>query len=400
MSDDLSDAPRVSRAGAPLHRRAVSPLLARAARQATCHRFLMAQPLATYRDRHRLDDAQLAHYLGCSVPALHGLALCRRPQPASPRYTDDLHALATYIGCDAARLRVVLEDTPETTPPALVVPPLRHESHLMPAPAPVTRTTVPPLRVLVAEGNTLLRESLAALLGHLEHVRVVGQAPDVSMVVQRALWLHPDVVLIDRALPGGGGLAATRTICAEHPEQVVCMLAETEDDAGLLAAIAAGARGYLLKSAGVEELHQALRVLAENGAILPPSLARQLFTAFARYSTRLDDVREADKLTPREREIVVLVAQGATNQEIARTLGTAENTVKVHLRSILGKLQLRNRQHTAAFAVQAGMVAAECIGDRQKGQQRGAAAGCGGVTRIPAPGHRQRGRGPSALWSD
>ncbi len=213
------------------------------------------------------------------------------------------------------------------------------------------------IRVLLADDNALFREGMASLLGRCESVQVIGQAKDAAEAVRKASLLRPDVVLMDLARPLGGGVEATRKILEERPDQAVCMLTVSEQESDLFAAVRAGARGYLVKTVALEDLCNSLHVLSEGGSVVTPHLAARLMEEFAKLAQDMrEGPSEAEKLTAREREVLELVARGASNKEIANQLVIAENTVKVHLRNILDKLHLRNRQQAAAFAVQEGLV--------------------------------------------
>ena len=213
-----------------------------------------------------------------------------------------------------------------------------------------------PIRVLLADDNSLFREGLASLLAQCTDVEVVGQAVDARDVVRKATLLRPDVVLMDLAMPEGGGVAAIRTVLAERPDLAVCVLTVSEQDEDLFAAIRAGAGGYLVKTVTRDELCTALQQLVEGSAVLTPHLAARLLQEFAALSREHGEVpREVATLSPRERQVLELVTRGLGNREIADMLVVAENTVKVHLRNILAKLHLRNRQQAAAFAVQEGL---------------------------------------------
>ncbi|MFN8557382.1 MAG: response regulator transcription factor [Dehalococcoidia bacterium] len=213
------------------------------------------------------------------------------------------------------------------------------------------------IRVLLADDNALFREGMASLLERCDGVQVIGQAKDGAEAVRKSSLLRPDVVLMDLSMPLGGGVEATRRVLQEQPDQAVCILTVSEQESDLYAAIRAGARGYLVKSVALEDLCSGLHVLAEGGSVVSPHLAARLLEEFAKLAQNLrEGPSEADKLTAREREVLELVARGASNKEIANRLVIAENTVKVHLRNILDKLHLRNRQQAAAFAVQEGLV--------------------------------------------
>jgi DNA-binding NarL/FixJ family response regulator len=213
------------------------------------------------------------------------------------------------------------------------------------------------IKVLLADDNALFREGMASLLSRCDDVQVVGQAKDGAEAVRKTSLLRPDVVLMDLAMPLGGGLEATRQILEERPEQAVCMLTVSEQAQDLFSTIRAGARGYLVKTVQLEDLCTGLHVLSDGGSVVSPHLATQLLDEFAKLAQGVrEGPSEAEKLTGREREVLELIARGASNKEIAQRLVIAENTVKVHLRNILDKLHLRNRQQAAAFAVQEGLV--------------------------------------------
>lgn len=213
------------------------------------------------------------------------------------------------------------------------------------------------LRVLLADDNALFREGMASLLNRCEDVQVVGQAKDGAEAVRKTSLLRPDVVLMDLSMPLGGGIEATRQILEERPDQAICMLTVSEQASDLFKTIRAGARGYLVKTVQLEELCSGLHVLADGGSVVSPHLAAQLLEEFAKLAQGIrEGPSEAEKLTGREREVLEQIARGASNKEIAQRLVIAENTVKVHLRNILDKLHLRNRQQAAAFAVQEGLV--------------------------------------------
>jgi DNA-binding NarL/FixJ family response regulator len=213
------------------------------------------------------------------------------------------------------------------------------------------------IRVVLADDNALFRGGLASLLSQSDAVKVVGQATNTDEVVWRASKLRPDVVLMDLAMPGGGGVAATRQILAERPGQIICMLTTSTQEADLFAAIRAGARGYLAKTVELPVLCSGLRALVAGGSVVTPQLATELLAEFGRLAPGgRERPRDLETLTARERQVLELVAYGSSNNDIGRQLVIAENTVKVHVRNIIDKLKLRNRQHAAAFAVQAGQV--------------------------------------------
>lgn len=211
------------------------------------------------------------------------------------------------------------------------------------------------IRVLVADDNTLFREGMASLLGR-HGIDMAGLAKDAAEAVRKTLVLRPDVALLDMAMPLGGGVTATREILAERPGQAVGILTVSTQECDLFDAIRAGARGYLVKTEPLDRVLRALRIIAGGGAAISPHLARRLLAEFVRLSpARASIPSEVHLLSSREREVLTLVAEGATNREIGTHLRIAENTVKVHLRNIMDKLDLHNRQQAAAYAVWAGV---------------------------------------------
>jgi DNA-binding NarL/FixJ family response regulator len=215
-------------------------------------------------------------------------------------------------------------------------------------------TEAKPIRVLVVDDNALFRDGLVSLLRQIDGIEVVGAAGGGEEALRRAPVLRPDVVLMDVAMPGMGGVEATRQLITAHPNLAVCMLTVSEQESDLFAAIRAGARGYLVKTVNLDDLSRAIHALAEGGALISPNLARDLMEAFQRLAPPTEGTG-MERLTAREREILGLVGRGMSNQEIADDLVIAENTVKVHLRNILDKLQIHSRAHAAAIAAQAGL---------------------------------------------
>ena len=209
-------------------------------------------------------------------------------------------------------------------------------------------------RVLVVDDNGLFRDGLVGLLGRLTDIDVVGAAGSGEEALRRAPVLRPDVVLMDINMPGMGGVEATRQLLEQLPGVAVCMLTVSEQERDLFAAVRAGARGYLAKDVELDMLATAIRTIADGGALVSPRLARDLLSAFAQFSPPARDAA-TDRLTPREKEILALVGRGMSNPEIADRLVIAENTVKVHLRNILDKLQVHSRAQAAAIAAQAGL---------------------------------------------
>jgi DNA-binding NarL/FixJ family response regulator len=212
------------------------------------------------------------------------------------------------------------------------------------------------MRILLADDHALFRDGIASLLGAWGH-EVVGQVADGDAAVSAALELRPDLVLMDVAMPGGGGLAATRRLAAEAPEIAIVMLTASEDVDDLFAAIKAGARGYLLKNLESSELRGMLGAVERGEAAITPAIGARILAELARpepVASAAD--ADPDRLTERELDVLRLVVRGLRNKEIAAELGISENTAKFHLRNILDKLHAQNRAEVVARAMREGLV--------------------------------------------
>jgi len=212
------------------------------------------------------------------------------------------------------------------------------------------------IKVLLADDNELFREGLARLLEESGGITVVSKCDNGNEVLSRTRNYHPDLVLTKMGLPGCDGMEATRWITEHLPRTKVAVLTDSEDEQDLFTAIRAGAKGYLLKNTALEDLVRSIELLARGGLIVSSQLAGRLLSEISSLHGKNSRADEETRLTEREREIVELVARGATNKEIGETLFIAENTVKVHMKNILEKLQLRNKQQVAAYAVDRGLV--------------------------------------------
>lgn len=211
------------------------------------------------------------------------------------------------------------------------------------------------LRILLVDDHDLFRKGIARLIDSQPDFAVVGEAHDGREALEKALQLEPNVVLMDIEMPNWNGTEATRRIKAELPHVHVVMLTVSDDDRNLFEAIRAGAAGYLLKSVKPEDLFRRLRGVAVGEAAISPLLAARILREFANLAQSPPVPQVVDGLSPRESEVLGLVAKGLTNREIGDYLHIAENTVKNHLRNILDKLQLSNRAQAAAFAVRHGL---------------------------------------------
>ncbi len=211
------------------------------------------------------------------------------------------------------------------------------------------------IRVLVADDQRVVREGLSMVLGLLPDVEVVGAASDGAEAVTLAAALAPDVVLMDLRMPRCDGVEATRRLRAEQPEVRVVVLTTYSDDRSVLDALRAGARGYLTKDAGGAEIHQALRQVLDDRAAIDPAVAHHLVAAVAETPRRAPQAGP-DGLTPREVEVLGLVAKGLSNAEIAGQLVIGEATVKSHMTHLLAKIDARDRAQAVAYAYRQGLV--------------------------------------------
>ncbi len=215
------------------------------------------------------------------------------------------------------------------------------------------------VKVLVVDDHTLFRRGIAAVLANQESLEVVGEAVDGLEAIEKAKEIAPDVVLMDLNMPRCSGLEAIQALQTEMPQVNVLVLTVSEKEADLFAAMKFGARGYLLKNTEPDELIHAVLHIAQGGVIVSPLMATKLLTEFKDLSAGVERESipgtDAD-LSPREGEVLQLVAQGAPNKKIADSLFISENTVKTHLRNIMEKLHLVNRSQAAAYAVQRGLV--------------------------------------------
>lgn len=210
-----------------------------------------------------------------------------------------------------------------------------------------------PLRILVADDHRLFRDGVRALLGSLPGFEVVAEASSGEEAIEAARLAEPDVVLMDVQMPGLNGLDATRRILAERPGTGVVVVTMYEDDELVFAALRAGARGYVLKGAGQEQLLRAVRAVARGEALYGPGVAARMLQFF-RTSRRDLPLHAFPDLTEREREVLDQIARGRGNAEIARALGISGKTVRNHVSNVLGKLAVTDRTQAALKAREAG----------------------------------------------
>ena len=217
--------------------------------------------------------------------------------------------------------------------------------------------TEPPVRVLLVDDDDLMRAGLEAVLSSDAHVEVVGEAGTGRAAVEQVRKVRPDLVLMDVRMPDLDGIAATREITAASADVKVVILTTFEQDDYIFGALNAGASGFLLKRSGPEELLAAIHTVAAGDSLLSPSVTRTVIDRMARQPTpEIGSSRLLESLTPREREVLVLLARGLSNSEIARELVIEESTVKTHVKRILMKLRLRDRIQAVVFAYESGLV--------------------------------------------
>jgi DNA-binding NarL/FixJ family response regulator len=212
-------------------------------------------------------------------------------------------------------------------------------------------------RVLVVDDQTVVRDGLVLLLGLLPGLEVVGSAGDGEEAVRLVGEHEPDVVLMDLRMPRVDGVEATRRIKAEYPAVQIVVLTTYSDDESVFAALQAGARGYLTKDAGADEIAKAINAVLGGDAQLDPSVQRRLVDALATGAQpsrrRRGDL--PDGLTQREAEVLTLIAGGRSNAEIARELFISEATVKTHINNLFAKAGLRDRAQAVTYAYRKGL---------------------------------------------
>jgi two-component system NarL family response regulator len=212
-------------------------------------------------------------------------------------------------------------------------------------------SAVEPVRVIVVDDQELFRRGLVMLLGVEPDIEVVGEAGDGVTASELAVSTMPDIVLLDVRMPKRSGLQACMRIKEEVPSARIIMLTVSDEEGDLYEAVKNGASGYLLKDSSIEEVAQAIRVVAEGQSLISPSMAVKLIDEFKEMSRTDRDQVPTPRLTDRELEVLRLVARGLNNREAAKELFISENTVKNHVRNILEKLQLHSRMEAVMYAV-------------------------------------------------
>lgn len=217
------------------------------------------------------------------------------------------------------------------------------------------------ITVLLADDHVLVRQGTRELLEHEEDLEVIGEAGDGLEAVELAAELHPDVVIMDIAMPKLSGIEATRKIKATQPDSAVLILSAYDDDQYIFALLEAGAAGYLLKDVPAHELIDAIRAVYAGESILHPAIARKVINRFASPRHEVTTVIESDELSDREMEVLKLAAKGMTNMEIANELSLSVRTVQGHLSNTFSKMQVGSRTEAVIQALGKGWFTLEDI---------------------------------------
>ena len=211
------------------------------------------------------------------------------------------------------------------------------------------------IRVAVVDDEELFRRGLTMQLALEDDIEVVGEAGDGIAATELAASTAPDVILMDVRMPKRSGVEACVAIKEVDPTAAIIMLTVSDEEADLYDAVKSGASGYLLKNSSIDEVAQAIRVVADGQSLISPSMAIKLLDEFKQMSRPARDHVATPRVTARELEVLKLVAQGLPNREIGTRLFISENTVKNHVRNILEKLQLNSRMDAVMYAVREGL---------------------------------------------
>ena len=209
------------------------------------------------------------------------------------------------------------------------------------------------VRLLIVDDHEVVRLGLRALLGARAEFELVGEATTVATAIATAAQVRPDVVIMDIRLPDGSGVEACREIKAARPQTQVVVLTSYADEEAVEASVVAGAAGYVLKGTSAQDLIRTIQIAAAGGSLLDPTVTAPLLARFRRLAS--GDEHAPDPLTPQERRVLALIAEGRTNREIGVVLHVSEKTVKNYVTALLAKLHLRRRTEAAAFAARRGI---------------------------------------------
>ncbi len=212
------------------------------------------------------------------------------------------------------------------------------------------------ISVCLVDDQTLVRQGIRSLLELSDSIRVVAEAADGSQAVQMIPEVEPDVVLLDMRMPGMSGLDVLNALSASGKLPPTIILTTFDDEQLVLAGLKAGARGYLLKDVSLDQLVDAVKVVADGGSLVAPMVTQRLLSGLERMHNNFTSLDRPDPLTERETEILRLMAGGYSNKEIANSLGVAEGTVKNHVSNILSKLGVRDRTRAVLKAFELGIV--------------------------------------------
>ena len=214
------------------------------------------------------------------------------------------------------------------------------------------------IKVVVADDHAIVREGVRMILAREQDIEVVGEAGDGQQALDLVASLRPQVVIMDISMPGMGGIEATQRVKTKHPEVQVLALTMHEDETYVFQLLRAGAAGYVLKRAAAQALVQAVRAAAKGEAFLYPSIARKVVEDYLRRVETGEERERYDGLTTREKEILTLIAQGLSNQQIAEKLYISIKTVQTHRAHILEKLGLHDRTELVRYAIRKGLIQA------------------------------------------
>jgi len=208
-----------------------------------------------------------------------------------------------------------------------------------------------PTRVVVVDDQELFRRGLTMLIGTLDGIELVGEAGNGQEAVEVVLRTDPEVVLLDVRMPGRSGIETCAELKALMPSVRIVMLTASDEESDLYDAVRSGASGYLLKSSSIDDVAEAVRLVADGQSLITPSMAVKLLDEFKQLASAGPAVAGVPRLTDRELQVLAEMARGSSNREIARVLFITENTVKNHVRNILEKLQLHSRMEAVMYAV-------------------------------------------------
>lgn len=214
-----------------------------------------------------------------------------------------------------------------------------------------------PIRIVLCDDHLLIRASLKSLIGEFPGIEVVGEASDGREALEHAGRLQPNVVLMDIAMPGLNGLEATRRLVKDYPQVRVVMLSMHADESHVLQALRAGASGYVLKGSAPRELEMAIEAVARGEIFLSPAISKHVIDV---YLNRAEgEINSLDLLTPRQREILQLIAEGKSSKQIAQLLEASVKTIESHRASLMERLDIHDVAGLVRYAIRHGLVSSE-----------------------------------------